>query len=165
MTQITVDLDDLEALIFSTGAIKVIETAVDQSKKDPFRLQHKSRLTGAHDRLATAARNIRRGQEPAYNYNKPLTTAEANYLAQICAAYDPSDAQKRFIRITANERLDKPPEGRPEINQLAAKGMIEIGAPVTGVVWSGAEHAEVTPDPTGYLLRPTKQGLQQWEKR
>lgn len=64
---VTVDSDDLEALLFSTGGIKAIEDALQQRSEDPLVLQAKPRLTAAHDRLTAEWRRQLRG--PGYPGN------------------------------------------------------------------------------------------------
>ena len=51
MVAVTVDTEDLEALLFATSGIKELEAALDQRKRNPMVTSGMGRLAGAHDRL------------------------------------------------------------------------------------------------------------------
>lgn len=150
---ITISLKDLETLIFAAGAIKPIEAALDIRKRDPF-VPTESIITAALQRLAADARDARRSKEIyATPYDSALTEDELGWLEAICENEDP---RKAAFDIIFDDRFEI-----EAINSLAVKGMIIVGTPVHGVVWPGAERAEVWPvDPTrGYYLKPTMRGM------
>lgn len=60
MPTVTVDSDDLEALLFATSGIKDLENALDQRKRNPIVQSTKGKLEGAHDRLSIAWRRAKR---------------------------------------------------------------------------------------------------------
>ena len=60
MPSVTVDVDDLEALLFATSGIKDLEAALDQRRRNPMVTGTKGKLEGAHDRLSTAWRRAKR---------------------------------------------------------------------------------------------------------
>lgn len=76
---VTVDSDDLEALLFATAAIKKIEEALRSVKDDPMVKLQKVSLRDAHDRLATSWRNGTRVNEDPI-YDAPLRLAEVKVL-------------------------------------------------------------------------------------
>lgn len=59
MPSVTVDLDDLETIVMTTGALKTIEGALNARKNDPFVHQYLD-FSEAHDRLSSAMRNAKR---------------------------------------------------------------------------------------------------------
>ena len=61
---VTVDYEDLEALLFATGAIKDVESAIKGRDRDPLAKSAASRLTAAHDRVAAAWRRAKREPPP-----------------------------------------------------------------------------------------------------
>lgn len=60
MPSVTVDVADLEALLFATSGIKDLEAALDQRRRNPMVSSTKGKLEGAHDRLSTAWRRAKR---------------------------------------------------------------------------------------------------------
>lgn len=159
---VTVNLDDLEKVIFGTAAVKTIEAAMDARKRDPL-IPPRRDLSDALQRLTDAARSVRRGQETYITpWDEPLDNAENQTLNYVCANYDPADWDKRMTRIDvtdyANQRITT------TFDQLANKGMVVIGNPVIGVIWPGADQPEFRPDPTHYLVKPTARGLAKWKE-
>jgi hypothetical protein len=65
MPTVTVDADDLEALLFSTGAIKDVEYAIAGRARDPLVKSATTKLAGAHDRAAAAWRRAKRAEPEA----------------------------------------------------------------------------------------------------
>lgn len=61
---ITIDSDDLQALLFATGAIKNIESAIKGWQTDPLVLQSKNDFKEAHDRIASEWRRVTREPHP-----------------------------------------------------------------------------------------------------
>lgn len=155
---ITISLADLEILIMAAGAIKPIEEALSTRKRDPF-VPAEPQITAAIQRLAADARSARRSKETyATAWEGPLTEDELGWLVAICENEDP---HKAAFDIVTDDRFEI-----EAIDSLAARGMIVIGVPVHGVVWPGAERAEVwlvDPD-QGHYLKPTQRGLRKWRE-
>lgn len=60
MPSVTVDVADLETLLFATSGIKDLEAALDQRRRNPMVISTKGKLEGAHDRLSLAWRRAKR---------------------------------------------------------------------------------------------------------
>ncbi len=154
MTQVAVDLSDLETLVFTTGALKTIEGALQARKSDPFVQPHLN-FTEAHNRLATAMRNASRGAaDTVVPWNGELDGQECAYLAGLIADED----EHLFTTITGTWRLE-----HPEIDRLMCKGMVEIGQLVKGVLWAGKDLPELKPD-VGFAVRTTNRGRDKLRK-
>ena len=151
MTEVTVDLADLETLVFTTGALKTIEGALQTRKQDPFVAQHLN-FTEAHDRLAAAMRNATRGTtDTVVKWDEPLEAYERAFLMDIVAKED--KGLKFAITITPDYRLD-----HPEIDRLMCKGAIVIGQLCKGILWGGKNEIEWSPDPSGFAVMSTARG-------
>jgi hypothetical protein len=159
---ITVNLEDLETLIFAAGAMKPIEIAMDTRKRDPFVLKELP-ITAAINRLATEARSARRSKETyATPWDGELNDDEQAWLAAVCDPYNPNEKGRRRapFDIIPEDHL-----GEEAIHTLNAKGMLVIGTSVRGVVWPGAEQAEIWPEAnTRFYLMPTTRGLRKWRE-
>lgn len=150
MTSVTIDLEDLETLVMTTGALKVIEGALHQRKNDPFTRPHLD-FTAAHDRLATSMRNARRAEAGTLiEWDGELTEDEVNALRVIESGRRP--------QISAHEK-----KNYREYDNLSARGCIVIGQPVAGVVWAGATAAELQPC-EGYAVKITDRGREKLAK-
>lgn len=155
MPSVTVDLEDLEALVFAAGVIKQIEAALSARKSDPFVVPY-LKLTEAHDRCAEAVRFARRSenQDVATKWDDPLTKAEAAFLKGLQPGY----------WVTPEQRVAPPgEEGHPEIDTLMCKGHVVIGHFVTGISWSG-KPPELMIDPKGFPVKITPRGLAKLEE-
>ena len=137
MTQVTVDLADLEKLVFAAGAIKPIESALNARKNDPF-VKPYLEFTDAHDRLATAMRNVRRSETIA-NWDAPLTVWETTALISIT---------EPFMRI----------EKKTDYDSLLFKGYVTIGQLLTGASWTGESTPELRLNPGEYVVKLTERG-------
>lgn len=155
MTAVTVELEDLEKIVFATAAIKTIESTLNARKNDPFVRPHLD-FTEAHDRLATAMRNATRAAAgTAVSFDVPLTRTEARTLRSMVDALSArgDGIQLPWYRISGPDKADG------EFESLAAKGCIRIGQFVTGIVWSGAPAADIKADPErGYGAEITARG-------
>jgi hypothetical protein len=155
MTDVTVDLVDLETLVFTTGALKTIEGALQARKNDPFVQPHLN-FTEAHNRLAEAMRNATRGQ----NDTVVPWDGELDAVERACLSAMAEDEDERlFITITPKWRLE-----HQEYDRLMCKGMIVIGQLVKGIIWGGASAAEIKPDPSGFAVKTTKRGRDKLKK-
>lgn len=152
MPTVAVDLEDLETLVFTTGALKTIEGALVTRKADPFVKPHLD-FTAAHDRLATAMRNARRSQnkDVVVQFDEPLTREECKILTDV-------DTLGGVVHITVKDQLPKQGESMSIYDALTAKGCLLMGGLVKGVLWAGASAPELTVDPTGYAIKLTARG-------
>lgn len=158
MTAVTVDLADLETLIFATAAIKSIEDALAARRRDPFMTPHLN-YTEAHNRLVGAMREAQRSasNDTLVKYDEPLTKPEIGalrYVDKACSAKTPGLA----LFVIATEDKAAGGEAMSVYDRLAAKGCIEMGQFVQGVVWAGANTPQITADPKGYAARLTNRG-------
>lgn len=149
MTTVSVDLADLEKLVFVTGAIKAIESALDQRKRDPFVIQHLD-FSDAHNRLASAMRNAQRGNAGTLiNYNEPLTEEELELLKKVEPGFWITKKQKAPLRGQEMSIWDR----------IMCKGYIEIGQVVSGAIFAGSTQVEsVVADPDCFAVRLTARG-------
>lgn len=161
MTAVNVDLADLETIVFATGAIKAIESALANRLVDPFVRPHLD-YTAAHDRLATAMRNAARAAAGTLvAFDEPLTKTEVKALRYILDATDPGRKKPGVADLFVISGMDKAGLGEDMsiYDRLAAKGCVQIGQFITGVVWSGAPSPEVRADPErGFAAKITDRG-------
>ena len=151
MTEVTVDLADLETLVFTTGALKTIEGALQARKQDPFVAQHLN-FTEAHDRLAAAMRNATRGTaDTVVKWDEPLEAYEHEFLMYIVAKED--KGLKFAITISPDYRLE-----HPEVDRLMCKGAIIMGQLCKGILWGGKSDIQWAPDPSGFAVASTARG-------
>ena len=143
MPSVTVDLEDLETIVFTTGALKTIEGALQQRKNDPFVKPHLE-FTAAHDRLASAMRNARRSEAGTLvPWDGELSTDELDFLRDV----DAGDVDRILL------------ETKISFDSLAAKGCIDFGQPLTGVLWAGEKTPTWMIDALGdYCVRITVRG-------
>lgn len=168
MTAVTVDLADLERIVFAAGVIKTIEGAIASHKRDPFVQPHLD-FTEAHNRLATAMRNASRAEAGTLvNFEDPLTKEEANALTYVKKACDGDDRNPGLPFFTISVP-DKAEAGRAMsvYDQLQAKGCVKVGQWITGVVWPGEVSPSISADPDrGYAAVITQRGrtrLTEWQ--
>jgi hypothetical protein len=149
MTEVTVDLADLETLVYTSGVLKTIEGALQSRKTDPF-VRPYLNFTEAHDRLAAAMRNATRGTaDTLVKWDEPLEAYERAFLVDLIKNEDVGNSQI----ITPDYRLD-----HPEIDRLMCKGAIVIGQLCKGILWGGKNEIEWSPDPAGFAVESTARG-------
>ena len=152
MPSVTVDLADLETLVITTGALKIVEGALQARKADPFVRQHLE-FTEAHDRLASAMRNaMRASADTLVPFDEPLDDAEIKLLRDI-------DRSKGSL--TPKEKAPEKDAAMSVADRLAAKGCVVMGNFVTGIVWAGAKAvSDIRPDNKGFAVKITDRGRQ-----
>jgi hypothetical protein len=156
MTTVTADLADLEALVFSVGAMKSIEGILATRKNDPFVRPHLD-ITAAHNRLAAEMRNAKRAESgTATKWDEPATREEQNLLR---CFEDKNGRLVSVIHINAARRNSAADDYMPAIDTLASKGMIVIGQVLTGVLWAGEDRPEFKIDPSAWALKITPRGM------
>lgn len=152
MKTVTVALEDLEALVFATGAIKNIEGALASFKQDPFVKPYLT-FTDAHNRCATAMRNAKRADaDTLIKFDEPLTDEEREILAHV-NEYD-------AMFLSPREKAPKAGQQMSIYDQLAAKGCVVIAQCLTGFMWAGASAPEIKIDPKGFAVKLTDRGRQ-----
>lgn len=150
MPNVTVDLDDLEKLVFGSGALKTIEGALVQRKEDPFVKPHLD-FTDAHNRLAGVMRQARRNPaDTVVDFNESLTDDEKYALRQVRPGFS----------ITPEMKMPKAGEVMSVYDRLAAKGCVVMGQLLVGVLWADNPRPEVSPDPRGFAIKLTSRGVQ-----
>lgn len=164
MTQVTVDLDDLKALVFGTGVIKNIEGSLTSFKSDPF-TKTKVPLTEAHDRLATAMRNAERGQlDTVVKFDEPLNKDEQIALNAIAATITAQIKGKKIdldqVKVISVQEKAAEGEQMSVYDRLAAKGMVEMGQFIRGILWAGASAPAIVGDTKGFAARLTRRGYE-----
>jgi hypothetical protein len=160
MTQVTVDSDDLEALVFGTGVIKNIEGSLAAFKRDPFTKTNVP-LTEAHDRLASAMRNAKRAQaDTLVKWDEPLTKDEQIALAAVAASCKEMGDVKR---ISPKDKAPDRGEAMSIYDRLAAKGIIEMGQFLIGIMWAGQQSPAITAQPE-FAARLTPRGRSMLEQ-
>ena len=152
MTKVTVDYDDLETIVFATAAIKAIEGALAARKSDPFSRPHLD-FTAAHDRLASAMRNAKRSEsnDTVIKFSDPLSDDEMDTLKLIDSICD----EHSYMTLEGKDKA--PGQVMSVYDQLAAKGCVEIGQLLSGIIWAGAAAPELSKKPT-YAVRLTARG-------
>ena len=172
MTTVTVDLEDLETLVFVSAAIKTIESALAARHRDPFVVPHLAN-TAAHERLATAMRHAQRSAAgdgaTVVAWDEPLTDEEADVLQSVLDAENPRPRRvgPPYLVIEGDEKAPKKREVMSAFDRVAAKGGLIMGQLAAGVVWAGAPQAELIPRP-GYGVKSTPRGrekLKEWADR
>lgn len=148
MKQVTVNVEDLEALVFATGVIKQIESALNVRNDDPF-VKPYLKATAAHDRLAKAIRDAKRGEAgTAINYDAALTDAEKRTLLELLDKVD-----EPFSGAVTIRALDK-----DKYSSLEAKGCVRFGTPFTGTAWTGETSPTLRKDPKHLVVEITAKG-------
>ena len=155
MPSVSVDLDDLEKLVLTSGVMKTIEGLLVARKNDPFVRPHLE-FSEAHDRLATAMRNARRVDAGTLvPWDGELDAEEVSLLR---------DADKGGLWLTVSERMpSRPSEDMSVADRLMCKGCVIIGHFVTGVSFAGST-PELTVDPKGFPIRITDRGREKLAK-
>lgn len=93
MPAVTVDVADLETLLFATSGIKDLEAALDQRRRNPMVISTKGKLEGAHDRLSLAWRRAKREADWP---QKVVTEAE---IAELRTMFTGSDGHMRAMVV------------------------------------------------------------------
>lgn len=149
MISITVDLEDLETLVLTTGALKIIEGALSQRKTDPFVRQHLD-FTAAHDRLASSMRNARRAEAGTLvPWDGPLTEIEETLLRDL----NGQECGTKGIGCH-----------KPDYDSLAAKGCVILGQEVHGILWADDKQPSLRITPNYYSVKITQRGREKLAK-
>jgi hypothetical protein len=147
---LTVSADDLETLLFASGAIRSIEEALNAAKRDPWAQSAKGKLTQAYDRLSREWRNAKRAREgyPGANFADP-TAEDLLNLAAI-------EADVRDQGIGAAVALGSPLYRI--VQALHAKGLVELGVYREMVMWGDSGEVGSRDHPMIQRVRLTARG-------
>jgi hypothetical protein len=149
MPTVTVDLDDLEKLIFTAGAMKTVEGALKQRREDPFVRDHLE-FTDAHNRLAAAVRNVQRGTaDTLVAWDGELSQDEIKLLRKVTG---------ELAILTRDQKAGKSGEDMSIADRLAAKGCVIMGQLVKGVLWAGETKPVLVQDTSGFPIKITNRG-------
>lgn len=146
--KVNLDSDDVQALLFSTGVVKRIETAMRDHKEDPQAAMAKRHLSTAHDRVASAWRwAIREHQRPEIALDKIVL--------------DMNDAANMRALWTAIGRGPMIYDNFPrELELLAALGLVQYG-PAKWALHYGDDQPEFAEHmPPRWCARLTERGRQ-----
>ncbi len=152
MTTVTVDVADLQTLLFATGCIQTIEGALKNRDRDPLAVSAKGKLSEAHDRLATAWRRASREPPPEPDEADIATLRRmfaASDAAMIAVGTDGLGTVNRFAQVLQlieagpawpGVKIDWPAPATPEFRQdgmdprdlryaarLTARGLAVLG--------------------------------------
>lgn len=160
MTEVTVQLEDLEALVFSTGVINTVEGAIAIFRRDPFS-HPKIPLSEAHSRLAAAMRQATRAQAGTLvNWDEPLTEEERKLLQRV----EKGENKLPWIIISPDEKAPKSGQPMSLVDRLMCKGCVVMGQLAYGIVWSdNPEYPALQADPSGFAVKITPRGKQKLE--
>jgi hypothetical protein len=150
MSTVTVDVDDLEKLVFATGVIKTIEGALAAFKNDLFVAPYLP-ITDAHNRLATEVRNSKRvAAGTAIGWDDPLTLEEASLLDQIKLVCE----EKDYATFTPEARLKN-----KAVDSLMCKGCAVLGQPLKGIKWADSERPQLIASSEFFAVKITPRGI------
>jgi hypothetical protein len=148
--KVLVDSDDLERIVFATAVIKNIERQLQAREVDPFVAPH-LQYKDAHDRLVQAMNHAKRTQaDTKIRWDEPLSDKEMRQLEALDAAIGLDYGGDYLVSTTT-------PTENEHYTALAAKGCIEIGTMVGGVLWSGSDRP-ILQRQTRWAIRITKRG-------
>lgn len=137
---VLVDSDDLEAVIFGSGVIKEIESAITRRKDDPFVRPHLQRFATSHNALASALRYAKR-EDTDDKFLEVPDHIEAIKLRAVMA-HARTGAAEFTVSIRQPGKKDKvllsgydPVETRKVYGWLLDRGMVELGKQQRAYVW------------------------------
>lgn len=149
--QVTVDSDDLETLLFSTGVVKQMEQIIQQRNGDPFVQIAPAILKAAHDRVAAEWRRVMR--EPHPSSNEPVSMDALLFLRQL-----PMLGGNRLKEITHAMMM------AGHYHELHTKLMIEYGNLHEMVYWSSSQERQKLNMVARIVVRMTPRGYQLLER-
>lgn len=152
MPTVTVELEDLEKLVFGTGVIKTVESALNAYQDDPF-VPPQNELTNAHNRLAKAVREAKRsGSGTLIDWDEPLTEKEVSHLSGL-RKWEVERGDFLRVAPTHKTELDK-----TSFDSLAAKGCVSVGQLIVGEKWGDEDKPRLRIDPSCFVIKSTARG-------
>ena len=159
MKTVTVDLEDLEKIVFATSVIKTIESTMAARKNDPFVRPHLE-FTEAHDRLASAMRNARRAEAGTLvAWDGKLEEDEIAMLKAI-VRHDRDEEHRATHTGLPFTISNEEKTGYGAADRLAAKSCVRMGQFIHGVIWAGDAAPSITPSARGFAVTITPRGVQ-----
>lgn len=145
---VTLDSDDVQTLLFSTGVVKRIEAAMQAQREDPQALMASTQLSAAHSRVATAWRWALR------EYQKPNIALDKIVL-------DPKDDALMRSLWTAIGRGPVIYDGFPQdLDLLMRLGLVEMGPAKWALHYGGDQPEFAEHMPPKWCARLTERGKQ-----
>lgn len=138
---VTIDSDDLEKLIFLTGAVKKIEQLMYNRQDDPFLCKDQTVIAEAHDRIAAEYRRATRTM-PA-DFNDPISEKAFTLLKSLDGDFKQIDHQTMKI---------------PLYQELFKKLHIEYGNGYEVIYWSNTQQQQNLNDIAKLMVRVTPRG-------
>ena len=165
MPTVEVDLDDLEALIFVSAAIKNIEGALMSFRRDPFVQSAQGKFIPAQKRLEVACRNAKRSAAPKdgpyykntmVHFDEPMLTENKKLLVSLYASRN----QHGLVRVQTHASSLEAKHGpvKLALDSLSVRGMIEVGNYVDGGLWLGDDFPIIGVNHEFYMVRFTARG-------
>ena len=156
--QVTVDLNDLETIIYATAAIKQVESALASRRHDPFVKTHLEYME-AHNNLVAVMNGARRAEAgTAIPWDGELSKEEIAALKKLHSAL----TKGYVVEITADARMDKHSSGYLPVDDLASKGCVKIGQCVKGAIWPGQTQPDLKSVPQ-FAVMITPRGVSKLE--
>jgi hypothetical protein len=165
---VTVDLADLERIIFAAAAIKQIDQLLNARKNDPFirpHLEFRDAALRLESAMNDAKRSARPREDTLIDYNAPLTEAEVNVMRSLIR----DSKTWTYEGFSVIHSKDRPPgenergEQMGVYDRLAAKGCVVIGQCVSGVVWAGEDRPALRAEPE-FAVKTTPRGVKAVER-
>lgn len=168
---VEVDSDDIEALLFGTGALKSIESVLRDAKSDPFAAKSRARFTEAHDRVAQAWRGA--GRRVAHPERFTDVTAEEIRALQRYWPRREHEPWARFVPqpidgdsfLTDQDGVEHAAEvflhngeRRAHLRALLVRGLVEFGAERVLVHWGTTGDVTDRATPVQWV-RPTPRAI------
>lgn len=145
---VTIDSDDIEALIYATAAIKGIENALEANRTDPFGQLAKGRFHAAHDRICNAWREaLRKPQFP-----DRFAAATATEVDQLYRLWNEGAG-----KMMGAEVIIRSPRWS-ECRSLQLNGFVELGVRREMVAWAMSGDVSNLDDPKCNRVRLTPRG-------
>lgn len=134
MATVTVDSDDLEALLFATGVITTIEAAVKQRKDDAQWLAAKPKIAAAAHRLGNAMRGATRRETMPHLFKDPTE----DEIAQLIDLDNGGARRPEGIEIGIGLILGKTKANPDSLRPLMAANLVEFGTHQERVLWGSS---------------------------
>ena len=153
MTTVTIEAEDLETLLFATGAIKAMEAALWASKIDPLAQMAKPKITAAHERLNRVLIVAKR-QETRPELFTPATQMEIAAVLSVVGLIRKSGvkAETLGVGIPVQSHL------YTQMSSLRDRGFVELGSYRESVIWASSGVITSADSPLRQHVRLTARG-------
>lgn len=149
--KVEVEIEDLETIIYATGVIKTLESALQSRKQDPFVQPHLD-YTNAHNNLVAAMNSARRSEsnDTKVQWDGELAKDEIKFL-------------QKFDFAPVFEATPEYRSKNDVVDNLASKGCVRIGQRVAGAIWPGETRPDLMPV-AGFAVAITQRGRDKLKK-